>query len=113
MARLTQKSKAWPCRMLNCPAEYWMEELYGEYPSDQCNECPFMTLINKLADYEDKEYEECQKAVRHVIAITDIYETTKKEYMRAAMHSLKNRFDRDFIEQAVDELLAKVGEDEY
>ena len=116
MARLTRVKDRYECRVDTCFAESWMCDVYGHYPlfestENVCDHCPFMSYINKLADYEDKELEACRKAVRHVLAIADIYEGTKEEYMRAAIHSLKNTFDHDFIEQAVDELLFKKGED--
>ena len=56
--RLTKSEKSYifPCRINGCIAEEWMWDLYGCYPkNDICDECPFMKIINKLAEYEDKE----------------------------------------------------------
>ena len=53
--RLTQPTKDYECRMKNCAAEDWMFELYGEFPKDVCEKCPFQKLVNRLAEYEDKE----------------------------------------------------------
>lgn len=58
--RLTNPSKEYVCRMKDCDAEEWMHKLYGSYPSlnneNPCFRCPFLEIINKLAEYEDKEY---------------------------------------------------------
>jgi len=62
MERLTSKHTKYECRMVNCPAEAWMEETTGfpEYKWEDnrypCDDCPFMAYINRLAEYEDKEY---------------------------------------------------------
>jgi hypothetical protein len=57
--RMTRKKDNFPCRIAGgCKAEEWMQDHYTEeiYPSKNiCYDCPFEELINKLADYEDKE----------------------------------------------------------
>lgn len=58
MERLTNSSKKFECRMKHCYAERWMYEIYGEYPSLSkavCDRCPFIQIVNRLADYEDVE----------------------------------------------------------
>lgn len=58
MERLTNRSKKFECRIERCYAEKWMREVYGEYPSlnrGVCDKCPFIKIINRLADYEDRE----------------------------------------------------------
>lgn len=53
--RLTQPTKDYECRMKNCAAEDWMYYIFGEFPKDVCEKCPFQKLVNRLAEYEDKE----------------------------------------------------------
>lgn len=56
MARLTREKDEYSCRIKGgCEAEEWMWWKYGEYPDDICKGCPFKKIINKLAEYEDKE----------------------------------------------------------
>ena len=57
--RLTSPRSEFECRHKECEAEDWMFDIYDIYPSrlhvDICSTCPFMNIINKLAEYEDKE----------------------------------------------------------
>ena len=60
MARLTREKDQYECRIDVCYAESWMRDIYGHYPLFEetpniCDHCPFMPIINKLAEYEDKE----------------------------------------------------------
>lgn len=58
--RLTNPNKKYECRPPHCEVEEWMYDMYDEYPSeihqDLCESCPFIKIINKLAEYEDKEF---------------------------------------------------------
>lgn len=66
MSRLTREKDKWECRVSDCYAEDWMHSLYGKYPDlndNICEDCPFVKVINRLAEYEDlveesKEYKE-------------------------------------------------------
>ena len=53
--RLTRHKDNYPCRLKDCYAEDWMNNLYGSYPvtEDCCNACPFMDIVNHLAELED------------------------------------------------------------
>ena len=58
--RLTRKKDNFPCRINHCSAEDWMVEVTGinyvNWEDDEaCRNCPFMNIVNKLAEYEDKE----------------------------------------------------------
>ena len=55
MERLTKREieELYPCRIKRCYAEDWMKEIYGEYPLDICENCPFEKYINCLAELED------------------------------------------------------------
>lgn len=56
MERLTRHLDNYPCRVNRCKAEEWMESIYGEcvdFDADICEDCPFESYINKLAEYED------------------------------------------------------------
>lgn len=61
MNRLTRRKDNFPCRFKGgCPAEEWMVEVTGinyvNWEDDEaCRNCPFMNIVNKLAEYEDKE----------------------------------------------------------
>lgn len=55
MTRLTIRDSKFPCK-INCEAEDWMREIYGEYSEeDICDTCPFYKYIVKLAELENKE----------------------------------------------------------
>lgn len=55
--RMTRHRDAYICRIKGgCGAEEWMDILYGEYPEENvcvCDECPFINIINHLAELED------------------------------------------------------------
>ena len=52
--RMTRHKDAYICRIKGgCGAEEWMDTHYGEYPGYVCDECPFMNVINHLAELED------------------------------------------------------------
>ena len=57
--RYTRHIDEYPCRLkIECGAEDWMQELYGHYPQgDLCDTCPFMEIINRLAELEDENEE--------------------------------------------------------
>lgn len=60
MKRLTRHLDEFPCRLAeSCQAEEWMRSLYKEYPPEAmmtvCDNCPFETIINRLAEYEDQD----------------------------------------------------------
>ena len=62
MTRLTKEADT-ECRIGDCPAEDWMYDLYGKYPDDiPCDNCPFIDIINKLAQYEDLEEKENERS---------------------------------------------------
>lgn len=60
MKRLTKHIDEYPCRIANCLAEDWIENLTGvtvyNWKSDEdvCNQCPFKKYINRLAEFEDE-----------------------------------------------------------
>lgn len=56
--RYTRKKDEYKCRIADgCSVELWLEnhgvDIYD--PAELCLDCPFEKIINKLADYEDKE----------------------------------------------------------
>jgi hypothetical protein len=53
MERLTRAKDQYPCRIKECPMEDYIYDLMGEYPYNQCDDCPFEKIMNKLAEYED------------------------------------------------------------
>ena len=58
--RLTRHIDEFPCRFKgHCSAEEWMMEVtdtpYVYWRKEACDDCPFMKIVNKLAEYEDKE----------------------------------------------------------
>ena len=57
--RLTRKKDNYPCRIKNCYIEDWVLEhiVKGELIGNLCNDCPIEPLVNKLAEYEDREEE--------------------------------------------------------
>lgn len=56
LERLTRVKDEYECRIKDCPAEDWMFDLYGYYSESViCDDCPFLPIVNKLAEYEDKE----------------------------------------------------------
>lgn len=61
--RLTRERDEYECRIASCFAEEWIEKVTGitvyNWSSDGiiCNSCPFKSLVNKLAEFEDKEGE--------------------------------------------------------
>ena len=59
--RLTNLNKKYECRLRDCEVEEWMYDIYDKYPfeihQDPCKGCPFMKIVNKLAEYEDKEFD--------------------------------------------------------
>lgn len=56
MIRLTRPKDNYPCRIAGgCRAELWIAELGGDPNDIVCTNCPFEEIINKLAEYEDKE----------------------------------------------------------
>lgn len=61
MERLTRVKDSFPCRIKECDAENWMYDLYGNYVYNKsiCEECPFMTIVNRLAELED-QMERCE-----------------------------------------------------
>ena len=60
MERLTRHMDEYSCRIKNCSAENWVENLTGlsiyNWKSDRniCDECPFEEHINRLAEFEDE-----------------------------------------------------------
>ena len=60
MKRLTKHVDKYPCRIIDCLAESWIEDLTGvaayNWKSDEgvCNQCPFEKYINRLAELEDE-----------------------------------------------------------
>ena len=57
MARLTREKDKFVCRIADCyKIESWIEDMDGD-TSNMCDNCPIMPIVNKLAEYEDKEYE--------------------------------------------------------
>ena len=58
MRRLTRKPDKWPCRIGECLAEDWIEDLTGimrsHWGEEICEHCPFEKYINRLAELEDE-----------------------------------------------------------
>ena len=54
--KYTRYIDEYPCRLKDkCEAEEWMRDLYEYYPKkDICDTCPFMKIINYLAELEDE-----------------------------------------------------------
>lgn len=54
--RYTRHIDKFPCRLkIECEAEEWMRKIYGHYTEeDFCTTCPFMKIINHLAELEDE-----------------------------------------------------------
>ena len=57
MERLTTSSKKYECRCDKCYLEDWVYDQTGKYID--CEGCPMMKYVNKLADYEDAEEDGC------------------------------------------------------
>jgi hypothetical protein len=56
--RYTRHRDEYACRAVTCEAEDWMQELYGYYPEKNlCDTCPFIEMINHLANLEDENEE--------------------------------------------------------
>ena len=57
MERLTRQKDEYPCRIADCNMEKYLESLNVEDFSllDYCTNCPIFPIVNKLAEYEDKE----------------------------------------------------------
>lgn len=57
--RLTRHTDDFLCRLKHCTAEEWMldvtDTIYLYWRKDVCDNCPFMKIVNKLAEYEDME----------------------------------------------------------
>lgn len=57
--RLTRVKDEYPCRIKECEAEDWIEELTGcsayNFDGTICDNCPFEKYINKLAECEDEK----------------------------------------------------------
>ena len=54
MRKYTRVKDEFECRLAGgCPAEDWILDHNGDI-DDVCADCPFMEMINELADYEDK-----------------------------------------------------------
>ena len=66
MKRMTRTLDKYPCRIINCRAEEWIENIvnhslpYGVV----CDNCPFEAYINKLAEFEDEKENERSKQIR-------------------------------------------------
>ena len=57
MRRLTRHIDDYPCRIANCLAEDWIEDLTGVIVynwEEACSQCPFEKYINRLAELEDE-----------------------------------------------------------
>lgn len=52
--RLTRRKDKFPCRIKECTAEKWIDNHNGD-SAGCCDDCPFMAIVNKLAEYEDYE----------------------------------------------------------
>lgn len=61
LKRLTNPNKKYGCRLPDCEVDEWMYDIYDEYPSiihqNPCKGCPFIKIVNKLAEYEDREFD--------------------------------------------------------
>lgn len=60
MKRLTREKDNFSCRIAGgCPGLEWIEEVTKTHAFDWevevCDICPFEKIINRLAEYEDKE----------------------------------------------------------
>lgn len=58
--RLTRHEDEFPCRLRGqCSAEEWMMDVTGVsyviWEGEACDTCPFINVVNKLAEYEDME----------------------------------------------------------
>lgn len=57
--RLTNADNNFLCRAKHCSAEKWMLEVtdtpYLYWRREACDNCPFMEIVNRLAEYEDME----------------------------------------------------------
>lgn len=60
MKRLTRHIDKYPCRIKDCSAENWIEDVTGvsfyDWNSDEslCANCPFEEYMNRLAELEDE-----------------------------------------------------------
>lgn len=56
MKRLTRHIDEYPCRIIDCSVEDWIEDLTGVivYNKGVCDQCPFEKYINRLAELEDE-----------------------------------------------------------
>ncbi len=88
MQRLTCRSKSKECRIVGnalCPAGDYMYELglYRTYMNlnNPCENCSFKKVINKLAEYEDKEEKEKDGGYKTVLWVSD-YEMTEIQKKR-------------------------------
>lgn len=68
-----------------------------------------MKVIDEFAPQMMSE-EEVRKAVYHIIATVDIYQTGKGAIMKAVMPRLKGKADGKLINKVVSEIVAKTGE---
>ena len=57
--RLTRHADDFLCRLKHCTAEEWMldvtDTIYLYWRKAACDNCPFIEIVNRLAEYEDKE----------------------------------------------------------
>ena len=60
MKRYTE-NKAFECKIKECRADDWMKSIYGFYSDKNfCEYCPFMELVNRLAEFENKLEDDCK-----------------------------------------------------
>lgn len=58
MERLTRRKNKYECRIKECFVEDWMYSLYGHYldiDKSICDDCPIMSIANRLAELEDEK----------------------------------------------------------
>lgn len=52
--RFTQKDSPYECKLKECEVDNWIRSFGGDYAETPCDTCPFMKIVNKLAEYEDE-----------------------------------------------------------
>ena len=90
-----------------------MQEMIDTCPADRVETLEEynqkMAVINEFAPHMMTE-EEVRKAVYHIIATTDIFQTGKGAIMKAVMPKLKGKADGKVINKIVTEICEKTGE---
>jgi len=85
---------------------------YGEIDKYGNRICHYNSpkCVYETIEKENKEY--VRQDVYHILAITDIYSTGKKALMQAIAPKLKDKYSLKIIEEIIDEICEKTGEEE-